>query len=88
MKKFNQTEELKIPVLPNMELLATQTSAAVAKKMNLDDEKMAEMNMALGDARINAFERSGSSSEIKTPYKIFHCVLLRSRRIGRHGIAG
>jgi|GEM_PF-2432979 len=88
MKKFNQTEEPKIPVLPDMELLATQTSSAVAKKMNLDDEKTAEMNMALSDARINAFERSGSSSEIKTPYKIFHCVLLRSRRIGRHGIAG
>jgi hypothetical protein len=56
--------------------------------MKLDEEKTAKMNMALSDARINAFERSGSSSEIKTPYKIFHCVLLRSRRIGRHGIAG
>jgi len=32
MKKFNQTEEPKILVLPDMELFATQTSAAVAKK--------------------------------------------------------
>ena len=56
--------------------------------MKLDEEKTAKMNMALSDARINAFERSGSSSEIKTPYKIFHCILFRNRRIGRHGIAG
>ena len=50
MKKINPTVELTIPVLPDMELLATQTSAAVAKHMNLDEEKTAEINMALSEA--------------------------------------
>ena len=53
-----------------MELLATQTSAAVAKHMNLDEEKTAEINMALSEACINAFEHSGSDSEIEIHFKI------------------
>tara|TARA_B100000579_G_scaffold369966_1_gene331705 strand:+ start:1329 stop:1742 length:414 start_codon:yes stop_codon:yes gene_type:complete len=70
MKKINPTVELTIPVLPDMELLATQTSAAVAKHMNLDEEKTAEINMALSEACINAFEHSGSDSEIEIHFKI------------------
>ena len=70
MKKINPTVELTIPVLPDMELLATQTSAAVAKHMNLDEEKTAEINMALSEACINAFEHSGSESEIEIHFKI------------------
>jgi|TARA_B100000959_G_C14883703_1_gene583670 serine/threonine-protein kinase RsbW len=70
MKKLNPTVELTIPVLPDMELLATQTSAAVAKHMNLDEEKTAEINMALSEACINAFEHSGSNSDIEIHFKI------------------
>ena len=70
MKKINPTVELTIPVLPDMELLATQTSAAVAKHMNLDEEKTAEINMALSEACINALEHSGSESEIEIHFKI------------------
>ena len=70
MKKLNPTVELTIPVLPDMELLATQTSAAVAKHMNLDEEKTAEINMALSEACINAFEHSGSNSDIDIHFKI------------------
>ena len=70
MKKLNPTVELTIPVLPDMELLATQTSAAVAKHMNLDEEKTAEINMALSEACINAFEHSESKSEIEIHFKI------------------
>ena len=70
MKKLNPTVELTIPVMPDMELLATQTSAAVAKHMNLDDEKTAEINMALSEACINAFEHSESKSEIEIHFKI------------------
>ena len=70
MKKLNPTVELTIPVLPDMELLATQTSAAVAKHMNLDEEKTAEINMALSEASINAFEHSGSNSDIEIHFKI------------------
>ena len=68
--KQKPTDELTIPVLPDMELLATQTSAAVAKHMNLDDEKTAEINMALSEACINAFEHSESKSEIEIHFKI------------------
>lgn len=68
--KQKPTVELTIPVLPDMELLATQTSAAVAKHMNLDDEKTAEINMALSEACINAFEHSESKSEIEIHFKI------------------
>ena len=70
MKKLNPTVELTIPVLPDMELLATQTSAAVAKHMSLDEEKSAEINMALSEACINAFEHSGSNSDIEIHFKI------------------
>ena len=70
MTKQKPVVELTIPVLPDMELLATQTSAAVAKHMNLDEEKTAEINMALSEACINAFEHSGSNSDIEIHFKI------------------
>ena len=70
MTKQKPVVELTIPVLPDMELLATQTSAAVAKHMNLDEEKTAEINMALSEACINAFEHSESKSEIEIHFKI------------------
>ena len=70
MTKLNPTVELTIPVMPDMELLATQTSAAVAKHMNLDDEKTAEINMALSEACINAFEHSESKSEVEIHFRI------------------
>ena len=70
MSKQKPVVELTIPVMPDMELLATQTSAAVAKHMNLDDEKTAEINMALSEACINAFEHSESKSEIEIHFKI------------------
>ena len=76
MKKLNPTVELTIPVLPDMELLATQTSAAVAKHMNLDEEKTAEINMALSEACINAFEHSGSNSDIEIHFKISDDLLI------------
>jgi len=70
MTKQKPVVELTIPVMPDMELLATQTSAAVAKHMNLDEEKTAEINMALSEACINAFEHSESKSEIEIHFKI------------------
>ena len=70
MTKQKPVVELTIPVLPDMELLATQTSAAVARHMNLDEEKTAEINMALSEACINAFEHSESKSEIEIHFRI------------------
>ena len=54
--------ELTLPILPDMELAATKTAEVVAKHMNLDDEKSAEISMALIEATINAFEHSDSES--------------------------
>ena len=54
----NPTVELKLPILKDMELVATHTSDVVSKHMNLSEEKSAEVSMALIEACINAFEHS------------------------------
>ncbi|MEK9613094.1 MAG: ATP-binding protein [Flavobacteriaceae bacterium] len=58
------TVELKLPILKDMELVATQTSEVVSKHMNLSEEKTAETSMALIEACINAFEHSETKKEI------------------------
>ena len=45
MKK--PTVELKLPILPNMELIATQTAEDIARHMNLTDDQSGEISMAL-----------------------------------------
>lgn len=64
MTKTNPTVELKLPIIENMELVATQTAEVVSKHMQLDNEKTSEISMALIEACINAFEHSKSKSEI------------------------
>ena len=63
MKK-NPTVELKLPILKDMELVATHTSDVVSKHMNLPEDKSAEVSMALIEACINAFEHSETKSEV------------------------
>ena len=70
MKK-NPTVELKLPVLKDMELVATQSSEVIAKHMNLSEEKSAEISMALIEACINAFEHSETKTEIFINFIIF-----------------
>ena len=60
----NTTVELKLPILQNMELVATQTAEVVAKHMQLGEEKSGEISMALIEACINAFEHSQTNSEV------------------------
>lgn len=64
MSEINPTVELKLPVIENMELVATQTSEVVSKHMSLSEEKSSEISMALIEACINAFEHSETKSEI------------------------
>ena len=52
------TVELKLPILKNMELVATQTAEVVSKHMDLSEDKAGEISMALIEACINAFEHS------------------------------
>ena len=61
--------ELKLPVLPDMELSATQTAEVVAKHMELSEEKSAEISMALIEACINAFEHSDSDKQIEIHFR-------------------
>jgi anti-sigma regulatory factor (Ser/Thr protein kinase) len=48
--------ELRLPILPNMELIATQTAEVISRHMNLTEDQGAEISMALIEACINAFE--------------------------------
>ena len=64
MTKTNPTVELKLPIIENMELVATQTAEVVSKHMQLDNEKTSEISMALIEACINAFEHSETKSEV------------------------
>jgi anti-sigma regulatory factor (Ser/Thr protein kinase) len=58
------TIELKIPVLPNMELVATNAVEVVARHIGLSEEKAAEISMALIEATINAFEHGNPEHEV------------------------
>ena len=66
----NPKVELPLPVMENMELAATKTAEVVAKSMGLDEMKTAEINMALIEACINAFEHSKSKENIYITYSI------------------
>ena len=60
----NPSVELKLPILKNMELIATQSAEVVSKHMNLSEEKAGEISMAIIEACINACEHSNSKEEI------------------------
>ena len=64
MTKPDTTVELKLPIIENMELVATQTAEVVSKHMKLDTEKTNEISLALIEACINAFEHSETKSEV------------------------
>jgi len=58
------TVELKLPILPNMELVATQTADIIAKHMRLSEDQSGEITMALIETCINAFEHSKVGNNI------------------------
>ncbi len=70
MKGSSPVVELKLPVLPDMELSATKTAEIVAKHMELSEEKSAEISMTLIEACINAFEHSESNKQIEIHFRI------------------
>lgn len=63
-KRPSPTIELKIPVLPDMELVATNAVEVVSRHMGLSEEKSAEIGMALIEATINAFEHGSPEHEV------------------------
>lgn len=58
------TVELKLPVLPDMELIATQTAEVIARHMHLTEDQTGEISVALIEACINAFEHSKIENNI------------------------
>ncbi len=60
----NSQIELKLPIVPNMELVAIQTAEVISKNMGLNEEQSAEISMALVEACINAFEHSRTGSNV------------------------
>ena len=58
------TVELKLPVLPNMELIATQTAEVISRHMGLNENQTAEISMALIEACMNAFEHSKTKTNV------------------------
>ena len=88
----NPTVELTLPVMQDMELAATKTAEVIAKRMDLDGEKTAEISMALIEACINAFEHSKSKDNIRKSvsidiaklhvrWNVFQCVVPASDQI-------
>ena len=58
--RTTQVIELNLPMIPDMELTAGQTAAAVAEFMGLPPTKVEEVRLALIEACINAIEHSNS----------------------------
>mgnify|MGYP006213116891 CR=1 FL=1 len=56
--------ELRLPILPNMELIATQTAEVISRHMNLTEDQAGEISMALIEACINAFEHSKAENNV------------------------
>tara|TARA_B110000037_G_C17092406_1_gene494575 strand:- start:790 stop:1206 length:417 start_codon:yes stop_codon:yes gene_type:complete len=56
--------ELKLPIIPNMELIATQTAEVISRHMNLTDDQSSEISMAIIEACINAFEHSKAENNV------------------------
>ena len=58
MSNNNHVVELKLPVIPDIELSATKTAEVISRHMNLSEEKTGEISMAIIESCINAFEHS------------------------------
>ena len=54
----NPEVELKLPVIPDIELTGTKTEVAISKHLSLSEEKTGEIRMAIIESCINAFEHS------------------------------
>jgi serine/threonine-protein kinase RsbW len=59
--KISDEVDLVIPMVHDIEIAATKTASAVAQFMQFDNDKIDELNQALIEACINAFEHSNSN---------------------------
>ena len=62
--------DLKIPMVPDMELAAAKTAEAMAEYAHFSDDEIEEIKMAIIETCINAFEHSESMD--RNVYISFH----------------
>lgn len=55
-----QDVTLTLPMLPDMELTASKTASAMGEHIQMSRDKIDEVQMAVVEATINAFEHSGA----------------------------
>ena len=55
-----QDVTLTLPMLPDMELTASKTACAMGEHIRMSQDKIDEVQMAVVEATINAFEHSGA----------------------------
>lgn len=55
-----QQVKLTLPMIPDMELTASKTACALCEQIGLSADKIDEVQMAVVEACVNAFEHSGS----------------------------
>lgn len=59
----NEQVLLTIPMLPDMELAAAKLASVIAESMSFSDDQIEEIQLALIESCINAFEHSRSSDQ-------------------------
>jgi anti-sigma regulatory factor (Ser/Thr protein kinase) len=78
--------KLTIPMVPDMEIAASKTAEAVAEVMQLDEDKTAEVSMALIEACLNSFEHSHSDDrKVYITFRVkgdMLTIILRDRGAG------
>ena len=68
--------DLKIPMLPDMELAAAKTAEAMAEYAHFSEDEIEEIKMALIEACINAFEHSYHKTQcISHVYHKIQCIV-------------
>ena len=60
---FNDQVLLTIPMRPDMELAAAQLASVIAESMSFSDEQVEEIQLAIIESCINAFEHSKSPDQ-------------------------
>ena len=62
----NPEVELKLPVIPDIELTATKTAEVISKHMSLSEEKTGEISMAIIESCINCLLYTSPSPRDKS----------------------
>ena len=66
-----QLVRLTLPMIPNMELTASKTACAMGEQIGLSPDKIDEVQMAVVEACINAFEHSDSADrEVRLKFQV------------------